>query len=287
MLAYSHLDVFSKTPLSGNGLTVFYMENELDAELMLKITQEMRQFESIFLASTDSPQRYKARIFTMQEELAFAGHPVLGAACALHEKNAVNQTKMSWELELKHKVVNVLTQGIDQWYMATMEQGIPEFLTSIDRKESKPFLQAFNLSQDDLYEGLPLQVVSTGLSYLIIPLKKGLEKTRIIHQDLETLLAEIGAQFAYVFDVKNSEGRTWDNDGQVEDIATGSAAGPVGAYLVKYGLAQIAEDIIISQGRFVGRPSSIIVKVEGAADAINSVQVRGEVNVLGQGTLNI
>lgn len=85
-LSYRHVDVFSKTPLSGNGLTVFTNCDGLSAEAMQKITQEMRQYESIFLFSTAEAHRFLARIFTMEEELDFAGHPILGAACVLHEQ---------------------------------------------------------------------------------------------------------------------------------------------------------------------------------------------------------
>jgi trans-2,3-dihydro-3-hydroxyanthranilate isomerase len=89
-LAYRHVDVFSKIPFSGNGLTVFPESNGLSVQIMQCITQEMRQFESIFLHVQPSSSLVKASIFTMEEELAFAGHPVLGAACVLHEQRAEN-----------------------------------------------------------------------------------------------------------------------------------------------------------------------------------------------------
>jgi PhzF family phenazine biosynthesis protein len=126
-------------------------------------------------------------------------------------------------------------------------------------------------------------VISTGLPYLIVPLRAGLTEARIVHPRFGDLLAQIGAQFVYVLDVGAIEGRTWDNDGRVEDIATGSAAGPVGAYLVRHGHAQPGTEIVIHQGRFVGRPSEIAVRVDGETDAIRSVLVRGDVRMVASG----
>jgi trans-2,3-dihydro-3-hydroxyanthranilate isomerase len=82
------------------------------------------------------------------------------------------------------------------------------------------------------------------------------------------------------------EGRTWDNVGRVEDIATGSAAGPLGAYLVKYGQAQTGTQIILHQGSFVGRPSHMTVQVTGTSHAITSVQVSGDVAMVAHGVID-
>jgi len=89
-----------------------------------------------------------------------------------------------------------------------------------------------------MHETLPLQVVSTGLPYLIIPVQSSLENVKVVTSELGQMLAEVGAKFAYILQVSQLEGRTWDNDGRVEDIATGSAAGPVGAYLIRHGIKQ-------------------------------------------------
>src|SRR6266576_6487173 len=100
-LAYKHVDVFSKIPFSGNGLTVFPESNGLSVQIMQCITQEMRQFESIFLHVEPSSSLVKASIFTMEEELAFAGHLVLGAAGVLHEQRAENLQQAEWQFNLK------------------------------------------------------------------------------------------------------------------------------------------------------------------------------------------
>jgi PhzF family phenazine biosynthesis protein len=111
-----------------------------------------------------------------------------------------------------------------------------------------------------------MQVVSTGLPYLIVPLASGLDRARITVEDFEERLVSVGAKFVYVFDPGQREGRSWDNAGAVEDVATGSAAGPAAAWLAAQGLAAHDETIIINQGRFLGRPSMITVTPDSQGD---------------------
>lgn len=281
-ISYRHVDVFSQAPLSGNGLTVF-VDQDLSTEAMQKITQEMRQFESIFLFSTNDPKRFDARIFTIEEELDFAGHPILGAACVLHEMYSENEPRSEWIFKLRNKEVGIQTLKKGTKYFATMEQGSPDFFPPLGSGDAVKFLEVLNLSEDDVYNGLPLQVVSTGLPYLIVPVKSGLEKIRFLTHEFEKMLADINAKFAYILDVSKLEGRTWDNAGSIEDIATGSAAGPVGAYLVKHGIKQTDSEIVIRQGRFLGRPSQIFIKLAGTPENITSVQVSGEVCMVARG----
>src|SRR5262249_62190598 len=94
----------------------------------------------------------------------------------------------------------------------------------------------FSLLIGDLDSRLPLEVVSTGLRYLIVPVRNGaLTRARISHRELAVALAEVGAEYAYLLDAEAGEGRHWNNDGVVEDAATGSAAGCVAAYLHRHG----------------------------------------------------
>lgn len=123
----------------------------------------------------------------------------------------------------------------------------------------------------------PLEVISTGLPYLIIPIKSGIDSVRVCHNNLEVLLAEYGAKFVYIIDTQTFEGRTWDNEGKVEDIATGSAAGPVGAFLYKHNLVFAGESFIIKQGRFLMRPSEIKVIIKPQKNDFYHVSVTGQV----------
>ncbi|CUH51171.1 PhzF family phenazine biosynthesis protein [Shimia marina] len=128
-----------------------------------------------------------------------------------------------------------------------------------------------------------MEVISTGLKYLVVPVDGGLAEARITVPDLEDRLKSIGAEFAYLFDINSFEGRHWNNDGIMEDVATGSAAGVVGAYALKHGLVKPGEAFVLKQGHFMGRPSEIIVTPFGAQDDIERVTVAGEVAFVGKG----
>ena len=127
------------------------------------------------------------------------------------------------------------------------------------------------------------------LSFRVLaPVSKDLNAAPIVRPEFEKLLARFGAKFVYVFDVNRKEGRTWDNDGRVEDIATGSAAGPAGAYLVTHGLVSPAQTIEISQGRFVGRPSTLFVVAQKKdTQGQISVKVAGDASIVARGQLEI
>ena len=105
---YFHVDVFATGPLTGNGLAVFLEAATWSAAAMQRLTQEMRQFESIFLANV-SATGAAARVFTVEEELPFAGHPLLGAAAVLHHTQAPRETACSWTVRVPHGPVVVKT----------------------------------------------------------------------------------------------------------------------------------------------------------------------------------
>jgi PhzF family phenazine biosynthesis protein len=161
-----------------------------------------------------------------------------------------------------------------------MNQGTPEFLWTVDDKLKYDFLRYLNLTPNNIYPDLPMEVVSTGLPYLIVPIASGLEHAKISVNNFEEQLRKINAKFVYVFDVNKMEGRTWDNFGAVEDVATGSAAGPTGAYLNKWNICK--ENIIINQGSFVGRPSKLKVFVN---QSTGEIKVSGNVNIIAKGNL--
>lgn len=279
---YKHVDVFSKIPFSGNSLSVFFPTSMLETSYMQKIAEEMRHFESIFLYPTKFHNEYQARIFTMEEELDFAGHPIIGAACAIHDKYYKNKKASSIKLNLNNKTVSIETIKQNKYYSATMNQGMPEFISQIPKNEINNLIKHFNLTSKNMAD-LPLEVVSTGLSYLIVPLISGLDK--VCHKNISPLLAKYQAQFVYFYDILKQTGRTWDNNGSVEDIATGSAAGPLVAYLVKYHRAMINEKIIINQGTFLGRPSEMTVKPVGANNSIKHIEVSGDCSIIGFGNI--
>jgi PhzF family phenazine biosynthesis protein len=249
---------------------------------MQRVAQEIRQFESIFLSDV-SPTGAAARVFTVEEELPFAGHPLLGAAAVLHRIQAPAVAACSWTVRVPHGPVVVKTRQHDGHYRCEMNQGRPLLGRRIATSQLHPVLERLGLSETDLVSGIQAQVISTGLPYLIIPVTaNALSRARIRGDDLESLLGAAGAKFVLVLDTSAREARTWDNLGQVEDVATGSAAGPAAAFLLQHQLADARPPIEISQGRFAGRPSKLIVTQDGE----RNLWVRGEVWPVVHGTLD-
>jgi PhzF family phenazine biosynthesis protein len=267
------VDVFSDSRLSGNGLTVFDPADSLTTGQMLALTREMRQFESIFVWVEEGG--FRARIFTTEEELDFAGHPLIGLAAHLHEEYG-DDSPQQWRIQLNDRAVVIDSRKSADYYFATMNQGRAKFIKQLDQAESGKFLQALNLSRDAVSDH-PLEVVSTGLAYLIVPLRGGIERASICVDNFAEMLSAQGAKFVYLLDIDQLEGRTWDNSGKVEDIATGSAAGPAAAYLCRHGLISSDRSYTIRQGRFLERPSEIYVRVTTRGAALDDILVSGQV----------
>lgn len=280
--AFFHVDVFATEPLTGNGLIVFLYTDGWSVPVMQRLTQEMKQFESIFLSEI-TPASARARVFTAEEELPFAGHPVLGAAAVLHRTQTPEADESSWILKLPSGEIPVNTMKMAGHCLAQMNQGAATLGGAIASAELQPVLARLGLTSSDLAVGLSAQVVSTGLPYLILPVRaQALARAAIRGADLERLLAALGAKFVLVLDVAGRELRTWDNLGRVEDVATGSAAGPVAAYLIGLGLADPNLPMELAQGRFAGRPSKIRIR----RDAFNRLLVSGEVWPVAHGFLD-
>ena len=279
------VDVFAREPLSGNGLSVFLLDEELPTHAMQSITREMRQFETIFLRRIEQSARFSARIFTMEEELPFAGHPVIGAAALIHSELFSKQDVACLEFAMGGRNINAVSRHQGKSYIAEMDQGVATVEPPVSAAKNETFLKALNLSIADLAPDFPLQVVSTGLPYLVVPIKSNLEHAQIVVPDFEALLATVGAKFVYVFQVDRLEGRTWDNDGRVEDIATGSAAGPAAVYLVTHKRASTGDSIVLTQGKFLNRPSELYASVQGGSEL--SVTIKGQVCFVGKGTLSL
>ena len=280
-MEYRHVDVFADRAYSGNGLVVFFGGIERAREELQAITTEMRQFESIFLSDHEAEGRVSARVFTVEEELDFAGHPIIGATAAAHERWSGEEDARSWIFFVGGREIEVKSRREGHFYSAMMNQGRATFEDPLDGSSAAEFLSVLGLGSA-YRRDLPVQVLSTGLPYLIVPVTPaGLEKACIGVGDFESRLLGVGAKFVYVFDPENREGRTWDNSGGVEDVATGSAAGPAAAYLQQHGLIA-ASSFSLSQGRFAGRPSSMTVEVADNSD----IWVGGPVAPVASGTLD-
>lgn len=292
---YRLADVFAQRRYEGNGVAVFLDPPLSSVTELQAVTVEVRQFESAYLWSTPAAAVFETRIFVVDRELDFAGHPVLGAAAVLHERHLVSGAsaeaaglEMAWILRLGRREVAVRSRPDGAGgFEVSMDQGRPEFGEPMPQSYRDRVARALSLQPADLIADLPLQWVSTGLKYLIVPVKASrLADARIATASFGELFDEAGAILAYVLDPDGREGRNWVNDGSVEDIATGSASGPAAAYLVRHGRAEPASTVRLEQGRFLGRPSVMSVEVGGSRDDISRVVLSGHVCLTGTGSLD-
>ncbi|MFF4154124.1 PhzF family phenazine biosynthesis protein [Streptomyces sp. NPDC001651] len=282
-MRFLHVNVFSDVPYGGNSLAVFPDATGLDPAQMLRITQELRHFESVFLLpwNADAGPGFQARVFDLSEELDFAGHPVIGAAAVLHHLAGMGGP-VDWKLELKARTVRVKVRQDGKSYEGVLDQGPASFL---GEPEIEGLASWFDLEAPDLHPGLRPQVVSTGLRYLIVPVRPGLLHRARIRFDLTEPLRQVGAQFAYLLDADELEGRHWNNDGILEDVATGSAAGCVAAYLRRHGRLAAEETVTLRQGRHMGRPSSMSIGAYDIGPQRHGVTVGGHVSLVAEGHL--
>ena len=190
----------------------------------------------------------------------------------------------SWRFQLVAKTVEITTEVTDDGYSGWLNQGAPEFLGTFD--DGDTIAHAFNLAPEDLMADLPMEVVSTGLRYLIVPVRPSALARARITQDITGLLHGANAQFAVLLDEAAVEVRHWNNDGIIEDVATGSAAGTIGAYRLRHAMAHGGQTFLLHQGQFTGRPSELRVRPEGSANQIRTVNVGGDVSVVGHGTID-
>jgi trans-2,3-dihydro-3-hydroxyanthranilate isomerase len=278
------VDVFTERPLAGNQLCVVPDAEAVPEELMPQLAQEIGFSETTYVLESGG-DRYRMRIFTPGSELPFAGHPTLGTAFTLVSEGIVTtpvtQSVPAGEIEVEVD----LDRG-----SARMKQMPPTFGKQIDDRE---LLAAANgLDTDQLHPDLPAQVVSTGLSHLIVPARSEAAVAAAERNPaaLETLLETAGTDAVYLF-ASDADGeakaRMFDvTRGIGEDPATGSAAGPLGAYLAARGVAGMPGTVVIRQGEEIGRPSVLHAQVEAEGDSWR-VHVGGGVRIVGDGAFDL
>lgn len=284
ILEYYHVDVFAKKTLFGNGLTVAFIEKEIEDSLLLKIAQEFRQYETVFVYPMIDDY-YPIRIFTVQEELSFAGHPIIGTAAILHKKYYLHNENKNIHIGLNNRIVTLKSINTRNGYSVIMNQGVPKFIRKIHEKDISELVSYFSLSPNDISKSYPIEVVSTGLPYILIPVSKNIENAKINKSGLEECISKYSAKFVYLFNPDTLECRCWDNTGLYEDIATGSAAGPLIAYLVNNNYFKKNDIITISQGTWLNRPSKITGWVSKSEPC--EVFIEGEVAFFGEGKISI
>jgi trans-2,3-dihydro-3-hydroxyanthranilate isomerase len=277
------VDVFTPRPLAGNQLCVVPEPGQLDDAQMQAIAKEIGFSETTFVTEA-SGDRYAMRIFTPGQELPFAGHPTLGTAFVLVSEGRVS-TPATQVIAAGEIPVEVDVASGTAWMTQLPAEFGPIF------PDRDMIASAIGLTTADLHPGRPVQTVSTGLPTTIVPVRE-LEMlrraTRNEHLVGEAVAAS-GGQDLYLF-ANTAEGvtaRMFDSEfGIGEDPATGSAAGPLGAYLAEYGDLGETRSVTIHQGEHVERPSELHVEVDREGDAWR-VRVGGGVHIVGRGAFEL
>jgi trans-2,3-dihydro-3-hydroxyanthranilate isomerase len=287
------VDVFSERPFAGNPLAVFPEAEGLSDESMQQIATEMNLSETTFVTAPEAGGDARVRIFTPAVELPFAGHPSIGTACTLVSAGRVAAqepvTEVTLELNVGPTVVDVTVRA-GQVVAGVVHQGPPAFGEEIPREAAAAVL---GLQVSDLDEELTPRVVSTGLSYAIIPLRN--TRTLAASWFNFDLLPEFERRYAelYPFALTGDEEPFAEARcfaplaGIVEDPATGSAAGPLAAYLSREGLLGPGVARVLAQGRHARRPSRLTISVTTEGTHITDVLVGGGVVPIMTGLLSL
>ena len=293
-IPYVQTSVFvdSRYPFGGNQLATFWHTDANDAittEEMQSIALEMNFSETTFIEKTEMNDcSFKVRIFTPASEIPFAGHPTLGTSFVLKHKKLINSSSKDTTIELG--VGPIPVEYLDTNFIQ-MKQPSPKFGDTIDNLSL--ITDTIGLTPEDVVQDYPIQAVSTGFPFLVVPLrnlatvKRAVPNSQKIINDLKDFASQEILIFSTesVHEDSHIHARMFaPGAGVLEDPATGSAIGPLGAYLEKYNVLEnhsLGEEIKIEQGYEIQRPSQLIVKV--LTEEINQVLVSGIVRLTAEG----
>jgi trans-2,3-dihydro-3-hydroxyanthranilate isomerase len=282
-LPFVQVDVFTSVPLEGNQLAVFADGRNLTDAEMQALAKEMNLSETTFIlprdAAIERERGVRVRIFTVNEELPFAGHPTLGTAMVLRD-NALRGSSGAEEVALDLNVgrIPVRFSTHDGLPFGVMTQRDPEFGQKHARED---VARAAGLAVDDIAADLPIQTVSTGNAFAIVPLKSlaVLNQLSPAWANMKTYLEKSDAKFFYFVsrETLNPEAKLQARmifyNG--EDPATGSAAGPCAAWAVQYGVVPPDQQVLLEQGVEMKRRSRIFFSAGRNGDRIVNVRVGG------------
>jgi len=262
------VDVFTDRALTGNALAVFLDGRGLSTEQMQALAREMNLSETTFIlpgdAAAEKTRGVRVRIFTVQEELPFAGHPTLGTAFVLRGQAGLQNAAPEIRLDLNVGTVPVrFTQEPSRPLFGEMTQKNPEF-GAIHSAEAVARLTGLNASDFD--GSMPIQTVSTGVPFTVAALRSlnTLQNLRLDFDRATEYLAGCGGKFFYFVCRETVDPKARLHARMIfyggDDPATGSAAGCCAAWMVAHGVAASDERVLIEQGLEVHRPSSIFVR---------------------------
>jgi len=298
---FVQLDVFTQTPLAGNPLAVFTDARGINDGDMQALAREMNLSETTFIlprdAATEAREGKKVRIFTVEAELPFAGHPTLGTALYLYASESNSKKPAEITLDLKAGKIpvrftanseNAGHNRVDGQVFAEMRQRDPEFGTPLSRED---VARVIGIAVDEISSEWPIQPVSTGLTFTIVPFRnrQTLSDVKFGYIQAADFLRNTGANFFYFLCPERREGRLEARARMFfyggEDPATGSAAGCAASWMVQHGVANSDEQAVIRQGIECRRPSEMHVRATREGERVTNVRVGGYAVEILRGTV--
>ena len=300
---FVQVDVFTQTPLAGNPLAIFTDGRGLNDGEMQALAREMNLSETTFILprdpATEAREGKKVRIFTVQQELPFAGHPTLGTALHLYASESRSNSTKSDQVTLDLKAgkipvrftVNSDNAGherVDGQVFGEMRQRDPEFGTILSRKD---VADVIGVEADEIASEWPIQAVSTGLTFTIVPFRnqQTMSDLKFSYAQAAEFLKNTGANFFYFLCPERSQARL---EGRArmffyggEDPATGSAAGCAASWMVQHEVANSDEQVLIRQGIECRRPSEMYVRATREGERVTNVRVGGYAVEILRGTV--
>src|SRR5438128_9256373 len=298
---FVQLDVFTQTPLAGNPLAIFTDARGLSDGEMQALAWEMNLSETTFILPRDAPtearEGKRVRIFTVEQELPFAGHPTLGTALYLYASDSNSKKPAEVTLDLKAGKIpvrftansqNAGANRVDGQVFGEMRQRDPEFENALSRDE---VARVIGIAVDEIPSEWPIQPISTGLTFTIVPFRnrQTLSDLKFSYIQAAEFLKKTGANFFYFICPERREGqfearaRMFFYGG--EDPATGSAAGCAASWMVQHEAAKSDEQVLIRQGFECGRPSEMYVRATREGERVTNVCVGGYAVEILRGTV--
>ncbi len=303
---FVQLDVFTQTPLTGNPLAIFTDARGLSDDEMQALAREMNLSETTFILPRDpaieAKEGKKVRIFTVAEELPFAGHPTLGTALLLSASDSATDSRESAQVTLDLKAgkipvrftaksENAGRKRVDGQVFGEMRQRDPEFGVTFSREE---VARVIGIAADEIPPEWPIEIVSTGLPFAIVGIRsqETLANLNFPHAQAAEFLKNTEAKFFYFLCPQRREKNRLEARARMffyggEDPATGSAAGCAASWMVQHGIANGDEQVLIRQGVEIHRPSEMYVRATRDGQRVTNVRVGGYAVEVLRGTVRL
>ena len=276
---YVVADVFTDKPLTGNQLAVFTDARELADDEMQSLAREMKFSESVFVLPPENDGHVRIRIFTPTDEMLFAGHPTLGSAFVLGGPLQVEEIR----LETGAGTVPVaLEREGDRIVFGRMRQPIPTWKPWDDEAR---LLAALGVERSEL----PVEHYDNGMHHVYVALGSE-EEVAALKPDLAALADGPALLGINCFAGSGAHWKTRmfaPGGGVPEDPATGSAAGPLAVHLARHGRIGFGDEIEVSQGAEIGRPSTLYARADGSAEKLETVEVGGSAVIVARGEFRL